>query len=107
VDIHFYNESDVRCEPGQAHSIDGKEYPYSFIADVPGDNPDVLGDYDNNILADRLQEFRAVGGDDRLDCETCCFYAYFLDRPAAVAFIKKLNAYISQKSRLIRAAQAF
>ena len=81
-------------------------YGFTFMADVPGDNPDVLGEYDNHILADKLTRFGAVGDNDRLDCETCCFYMYFQQKVDGIAFIKKLNAYLSQKARLLREAEA-
>jgi hypothetical protein len=108
VNVHFYSEDDIRHhEASEVTVIDGKSYAFSFIADVPGDNPDVLGDYDNRVLADRLTRFGALGKDDRLDCEICCFYAYFRRNTDGLAFLRKLNAYLSQKSRLIREANAF
>ena len=108
MDVHFYKKDDLRhLGAEEAPTIDGTVYPYAFIADVPGDNPDVLGDYDNHALADRLTQFKAIGPSDRLDCESCCFYAYFQEKEDGVNFVRRLNAYISQKSRLIRAANSF
>jgi len=106
MNIHFYQENDIRLS-SESNNIDGKEYPFTFIADVPGDNPDVLGDYDNHVLADRLTRFGALGEDDRLDCESCCFYAFFAHKVDGLAFIERLNSYLSQKSRLLREAEAF
>jgi len=106
MELKLYSDDDIRKD-AVPYTYQGKEYPYSFISDVPGDNPDVLGEFDNHQLADRLTEHKAVTGAVLLDCETCCFYAYFTNLPAARAFIKKLNAYISQKARLIREAHAF
>ena len=105
MNIHLYSEDDIRSEKNV--EIDGESYPFSFVADVPGDNPDVLGEYDNHALADRLTRFKAMGEEDRLDCESCCFYAHFRRKQDGLSFVKKLNAYISQKSRLIREANAF
>lgn len=109
MNIHFYNESDIRTlsTPKEYITIDGESYPFEFIADVPGDNPDVLGDYDNQVLADRLERFGAVGKDDRLDCEMCCFYIYFRTKEDGLKFIKKLNEYLSQKASLLLDAAAF
>jgi len=105
MDLHLYSGDDLRNS--QSLTIDGNEYKFSFIADVPGDNPDVFGEFDNHELADRLQRFKAIGDDDRLDCEMCCFYIYFQRKEDGLAFIQKLNAYISQRSRLLREAEAF
>lgn len=104
--LKFYDDTDIvkRDEP---FILGGKKHLYEFIRDVPGDNPDVLGDYDNNELAYRLDELGAFTSGTFPDSESCCFYIYFVNLPAARAFIKKLNAYISQKARLIREARAF
>lgn len=104
--LRFYDESDIQVANKPYH-FDNKTYPFEFIADVPGDNPDVLGDYDNNYLADKLQRFCALGKGDKLDCESSCFYIYFTTKTAGLAFLKKLNAYLSQKSRLLREAESF
>lgn len=106
MELKLYDDEDIRKEETHV-SFDGKKYPYAFIADVPGDNPDVLGEYDNIKLAIRLEEFKAITKGMKLTCEVCCFYGYFESLMIARAFIKKLNAYISQKSRLMREAQAF
>lgn len=105
MNIHFYKQDDLRSD--QEITIDNQSYPFSFIVDVPGDNPDVLDDYDNHVLADKLALFGAIGEDDKLDCESCCFYIYFKSKSAGMSFIKKLNDYLSQKARLIRQAAAF
>jgi hypothetical protein len=105
MNIHFYSEDDIRTQP--PFDIDGEEYKFAFIADVPGESPDVLGDYDNHLLATRLERFGAVGSDDRLDCESCCFYIYFRTKQAGFNFITKLNAYLSQKAQLLREAATF
>jgi hypothetical protein len=108
VNIHFYTEDDVQTPRGEdAISVDGELYPFEFIADIPSDNPGALGDYDNLQVADRLERFGAVGKDDRLDCESCCFYIYFKTKKDGLTFIKKLNDYLSQKARLIRDAAVF
>lgn len=106
MNIHFYQEDDLRTN-GEPRVIDGDSYYYKFMADVPGDNPDVLGEYDNHVLADRLTRFGALGEGDRLDCETCCFYAYFQHKTDGLTFIQKLNDYLSRKSKLMREADAF
>jgi len=105
MNIHFYNEEDIRTQPSLL--IDGDTYDFMFVGDVPGDNPDVLGEYDNHILADRLERFGAVGKDDRLDCEACCFYIYFRTKNSGLEFVEKLNEYLSQKAKLMREAEAF
>ena len=105
MNIHFYKQDDI--QGNRKVTIDNRSYPFSFIVDVPGDNPDVLEDYDNNVLADKLTLFGAIGRGDKLDCESCCFYIYFKSKGAGLTFIKKLNDYLSQKARLIRQAAAF
>ena len=105
MNIHFYNEEDLRAQPPM--SIDGETYHFAFIGDVPGDNPDTLGDYDNHLLASRLERFGAVGKEDRLDCEACCFYIYFRTKSAGLLFVEKLNSYLNKKACLLREAMAF
>jgi hypothetical protein len=105
MQIHLYDDSDIR--QGQSYEFGGVEYPYAFIADVPGDNPDTLGDYDNNKLADRLEAADSKVSGAIVDPETCCFYAYFKTMKGAKEFVQKLNQYIMKKSELLRKAVAF
>ena len=84
-------------------------YNYQFIADVVGDNADILEETvaDNNELYWKLKELGAIGKRDCGDTECCCFYIYFVTKKAGLEFIKKLNAYLTQKRKLLEEAKAF
>jgi len=106
MNLKLYDETDIQEKPEQ-QSESGEAFRFSFVRDLPGDNPDVLGDYNNVELARKLQELGAFGPDDQLDPEVGCFYAYFNTRKDAWEFIRKLNAYVGQKARLLQEAKAY
>lgn len=105
ISIKTYGEDDLT-----EYTYDTK-FKWQFIADVVGDNGDVFAHDDgwvnNNELGSRLEKLGAVTKGVCLDTESCCFYAYFKTKAAGVAFLKKLNAYLSQKANLLRQAKEF
>lgn len=88
--------------------VDGYGYTCKFIADVAGDNSDLF-DYavSNHDIAKKLTELGAVSKGVKLDPETCCFYAYFKTDKDGLDFLKKLSAYLKQKSKLLEKAKAY
>lgn len=104
MQIKTYDETDLQ----KSEFVDD-HYNYQFIADVVGDNADLLEETisDNNELYAKLKEVGALGKDDCGDPEACCFYIYFVTKKAGVDFIKKLNAYLTQKRKLLEEARAF
>lgn len=100
MDIKTYDESDLTRQKGP-------NYFYGLIVDLPGDNPDLFGDMDNNDMAGRLKEKGVVGNSDSLAPEPCCFYIYFLNLKAGREFLKKLNVYITDKARMVSEARAY
>jgi hypothetical protein len=100
MNIKTYDESDLR-------KCDHDGYKYEFIQDVPGDNPDIFGEYDNNEISDRLQEHSVYGKKDVCDPESCILYVYFKDHLSGKSFIKRLNDYITEKAKKVQDAQQF
>ena len=101
-----YNKQDlveVMFEP-----LKEKGYCYSFIRDLIGDHPEVFEDHrDNQMVAIKLKDLSAFGTQDLVDAERGCFYAHFKSVDAGVAFVKKLSAYIDQKTQLLKRAKAY
>lgn len=102
MEMKLYDEDDLRDTKYRS----GTE-PWEFIADLPGDNPDLFEDLDNHSMVERLREFGAVGADDVTDPEACCTYIYFKKKADGLRFIKKLNKYIIEKATLVEKAQNF
>lgn len=100
MNIKTYDDTDLM-------ESDKKGFSHEFIVDLPGDNPDTLGDYDCHKIAERLKETGAFSKGDLVAPEWCVFYVYFRSKTDGRAFVKKLNAYIIQKARLLREARAF
>jgi hypothetical protein len=105
VALKVYDHTDIRDEC----TYDG--HPFEFIADVAGDNP-WLSDLqevavDNHFIADKLRQLGAVEDGVILDCESCCFYAYFRTKHAGVEFLRKLRAWLTQKAHLLEKARAY
>ena len=104
MQIKTYDHTDL-----QKSEYVNDTYNYQFIADVVGDNADLLDDTiaDNNQLFHKLKELGAVGTKDCADPEACCFYIYFVTKKDGIAFLKKLSAYLTQKLKLLKEAKAF
>jgi hypothetical protein len=103
MQIKTYDESDL-----QEYTYD-KNFKFQFIANVTADNGELFEgeDMDNNQLGNKLTELGAVGKSDSLDTEMCCFYIYFKTKQAGATFLKKLNAYLEQKRKLLQKAKAY
>ena len=103
MQIKTYDETDL-----QEYTY-SNEFRHQFIADVVGDNADLFDDVvmDNNELGHKLKELGAIGSNDSLDTESCCFYIYFKTKRDGVSFLKKLTAYLTQKLKLIKEAKEF
>jgi hypothetical protein len=103
MEVKTYTDDDLRSTEYR----DGDE-PLEFIADIPGDNPDLLEGMDNHEVRDRLKEFGIMyDGGVRDDCESCCSYYYFKDKATGRRFINKLNQYLLMKAELNEAARNF
>jgi len=102
MEVHTYSDDDILST-----SYRNGEQPWEFIADIPGDNSDLLGDFDNNMMVDHLKECGAVQDCDVVDPEVCCFYIYFKDKNAGRRFIKGLNNYLLMKAQLFEKARSF
>ena len=101
--VNTYTDDDLQDRG--VHKDESRQW--GFITDIPGDNPDLLGDMDNNELQVRLQEFGALPEGATADCETCCSYYYFKDKAAGRKFITKLNQYLLKKAELSETARSF
>ena len=102
MEMKLYDEGDLRDTKYRS----AKE-PWEFIADLPGDNPDLFEDLDNNSLTERLKAYGVIKECDVADPETCCSYVYFVDKRHGLRFIKKLNEYILEKARLLEQSANF
>lgn len=104
MEIKTYDHTDLRSTDYR----NDKDYKFEFIADLVGDNPEVFEECDDNhAVANKLKSLGAFGKGDVPDEEASCFYIYFKDKSAGMAFLKKLSAYIRQKKHLLEKAKAF
>jgi hypothetical protein len=102
MNIKLYDETDLRTS-----SDSDSEFKYEFIEDVPGDNIDIFGDYDNVGITSRLREHKVFGEGDKAEPVSDIMYVYFKDLSAGKSFIKRLNAYITEKATKVQDAQQF
>lgn len=104
MQIKTYDHTDLQ----KSEYVDDT-YNYQFIADIVGDNADLLEDtvLDNNELYHRLKEGGIVGKRDCGDPESCCFYIYFVTKKDGIRFLKELSEYLTMKKKLMEEAKAF
>ena len=99
--IETYEFEDLRDAP------EGADHRYEFIADLPGDNPDIFRDMDNQQALVRLNERGVLDNEMRPEVEVACFYIYFTTQEAGRRFISKLNGYIINKAKKLEEASEF
>lgn len=105
--VKTYDEDDLRSTDYRRFDSPKLKHKWEFIGDLPGDNPDLFGDWDNYEMTERLREIGALTKDDDADPEYCCSYFYFKDKKTGRRFIKKLNEYLLKKAKLIEEARSF
>lgn len=108
MQLKTYDETDIRGQPPLCLTGEATDsYNFLFMEDVAGDNYELFEARDNDDVAFRLEEAGVITSADRDAPESSILYVYFKQKKDALAFIKRLNAYLQEKARKLEDAKAY
>ena len=102
MEIKTYDDEDLQDYVTAEDDV--PRYSYQFIADLPGDNPDLFSTMDNHDMCERLVARGVITPQMTADEESCCFYIYFTCREDGRKFISALNSYLLKKAEKLQDA---
>ena len=107
MEIKTYEDEDLQEVSVESELATKSGFKFMFVADLPGDNPDLFPDLDNKMLTERLKEKGVIDAQMSADPEDCVFYIYFAHREHGRRFISAINHYLLAKAEKLSEAQGF